>query len=93
MAMIKMLLKAPLVGFRSIMKAVDKDYVKRKTAKRTGECRKCGDCCSDCDYLDQKTRLCKVYDNRPRVFCYKDFPLSKFDQDIWEVRNCGYKFK
>jgi len=77
---------------RSIRKLVDKNYIKNKLKKRKGRCRKCGQCCKGCIYLDKKTNLCRTYKSRP-WFCYKDFPLDKFDQKLWNVKNCGYKFK
>jgi Fe-S-cluster containining protein len=75
------------------MQLVDTSYIKKKTEKREGKCRKCGKCCGNCRFLDKKTRLCKVYGNRPRILCYREFPLSKTDQKVWEVENCGYRFR
>lgn len=73
------------------MKTIDKNYVNKKINKRTGQCKKCGKCCEDCEFLDKKTKLCKTYENRP-WFCYKEFPLDKLDLKIWNIKNCGYRF-
>lgn len=74
-------------------KQKNKNYVKNQIKKRKGKCKRCGECCKNCSYLDKKTKLCKIYKNRP-WFCYKDFPLDKIDQKIWGVEKiCGYKFK
>jgi hypothetical protein len=71
-----------------------KDYPKNKLKKRKGKCKKCGECCRGCFFLDNKTKLCKIYKNRPRFICHKDFPLDKEEQRIWQVEKvCGYKFK
>lgn len=89
--MVRTLLKLPDKLIRKLMQAINKDYVKNKLMKRKGSCRKCGECCGNCRFLDKKTRLCKVYKHRPRT-CYKEFPLDNLDKKIWEVKNCGYSF-
>jgi Na+-translocating ferredoxin:NAD+ oxidoreductase RnfC subunit len=74
-------------------KMIDKDYVKNKLEKRRRKCKKCGKCCKGCSLLDTKTKLCKVYKNRPWA-CFKEFPLDRFDQKMWDVeRTCGYRFE
>ncbi len=77
---------------RRIMQLINKDHIKNKLAKRKGECKKCGKCCGDCTFLDKKTKLCTVHENRPWN-CYRDFPLDRLDQKIWNVRDCGYNFE
>jgi len=69
----------------------DKNYIKNKLKKRRGKCKKCGQCCRGCFFLDKKTNLCRTYKRRP-FFCYKDFPIDKRDQEAWCVKNCGYSF-
>ena len=86
-----MLLKFPDKLIRKLMRFFDKDYVNKKLAKRKGNCNKCGECCGNCRFLNQKTRLCKVYKSRPWT-CYDDFPLDKLDKRIWGVKKCGYHF-
>ncbi|MCX8158990.1 MAG: hypothetical protein N3D20_01725 [Candidatus Pacearchaeota archaeon] len=77
---------------RKIMLLINKDYVIKKIVKRRGKCLKCGKCCIGCEYLNKKTRLCKVYKNRPN-WCHKDFPIDEFDKVVFGVRNnCGYWF-
>jgi len=88
----KLLLKAPTKAARKFMQLIDHDYLKKKLAKRNGKCRKCGQCCGNCRFLDKKTRLCKRYTKRPWT-CYKEFPLDKLDKKTWGVKNCGYKFR
>ncbi len=78
---------------RSFMQIVDKGYIRKKIAKRRGKCMKCGECCSGCKFLDEKTNLCKVYGDRPGISCYRGFPLDRLDQKIFGVeKTCGYKF-
>jgi len=76
---------------RRIMQFINKDHIKNKLAKRKGECKKCGICCGDCKFLNKKTKLCTIHENRPWN-CYRDFPLDKLDQKIWGVKDCGYSF-
>jgi hypothetical protein len=85
------LLKIPKVLFGSFMQLFDKDYTKNKLKKRKGKCKKCGECCRGCKFLNKKTKLCKVYKKRPHL-CYKAFPIDKLDQKIWKVKDCGYHF-
>lgn len=92
MPIINSLLKAPTKAARKLSQLIDKDYFKKKLAKRRGKCRKCGDCCGNCRFLDKKTKLCKIYKKRPWN-CYQEFPLDKLDQKIWAVKKCGYKFR
>jgi len=87
-----MLFRLPLVLIRSLMQFFSKDYIKNKLKKRKGKCKKCGQCCRGCRHLDKKTKLCKTYKNRP-LLCYKEFPLGRLDQKIWNVKNCGYRFE
>ena len=78
---------------RGFMKAVDKNYVEKKLAGRKGKCLRCGLCCKGCKFLDEKTKMCKVYNNRPWT-CHKDFPLDEFDQRVFGVeKSCRYTFK
>lgn len=77
---------------KRLIQLIDKDYIKNRLKKRKGSCRKCGECCKRCIHLDKSTKLCKVYNSRP-ILCYKEFPLDKLDQKIWNVKNCGYNFK
>ena len=86
------LLKFPDKLIRKLILLFDKDYVKKKIGRRKGSCKKCGECCGNCRFLDSKTRLCKVYNKRPWT-CYKDFPLDDMDKRIWAVEKCGYKFR
>lgn len=89
----KSLLKPFVVLFKRIMQLIDKNYLKNKLKKRTGKCIKCGKCCGKCKYLDKKTKLCRIHNKRPSISCYSEFPLDKADQKLWNVKNCGYKFK
>lgn len=73
------------------MELVDKDYVKKKLARRKGQCLKCGQCCKGCKHLDGKTKLCNVYNNRPE-WCHKDFPINELDKKVFDVDKCGYGF-
>lgn len=78
---------------RGLFQLADRNYIKNKLAKRRGKCKKCGECCKGCIFLNKRTNLCKIYTNRPRLFCYKEFPLDKLDQKIWGVEGkCGYSF-
>lgn len=86
------LLKLPNRIRRKVMQAVDKSYIDKKFAKRKGECLKCGKCCGKCKHLDEGTKLCRVYDERP-WFCHRDFPIDKMDQKVFGVRDCGYNFE
>ncbi|MGA2682812.1 MAG: hypothetical protein ABSF44_13550 [Candidatus Bathyarchaeia archaeon] len=90
MSNLKRLLRTPTAATRLFMMTIDKNYLKKKLAKRTGKCLHCGDCCVNCHFLDSG-KLCKVYSNRP-FLCYKEFPVGKFDQYMWNVRRCGYEF-
>lgn len=85
------LLKIPNKLRREFMQFIDKNYLNKKLSKRKGQCKKCGQCCMNCKFLDKKTNLCKTYENRP-WFCHKDFPLDKLDQKVWKIKNCGYNF-
>ena len=81
------------VLFKRTMQLIDKNYLKNKLKKRTGKCKKCSKCCGNCRHLNKQTKLCKIYNKRPIFFCYKEFPLDKSDQKLWNVTNCRYKFK
>ena len=77
---------------RKLMLVIDKNYVKKKLAKRKGKCKRCGQCCLNCECLDKETKLCKVYDNRPDL-CHKDFPIDEFDKRVFNVEGkCGFEF-
>ena len=76
---------------RNSMQLIDKNYIKNKLKKRKGKCKKCGKCCKGCKHLN-KENLCKTYKNRP-FYCHKEFPIDKLDQKIFNIKNCGYKFK
>lgn len=89
--------------FRELLKPLDyfrrefiyffyKDYYKNKLKKRNGKCKKCGKCCGDCFYLNEKTNLCKIYKKRPAFLCHKDFPLDNVDLWLWDIKDCGYSF-
>ncbi len=69
---------------------IDKDYIKKKIKKRKGQCNRCGECCKRCKYL--KKNKCVIY-NKRLWFCYKEFPLDKFDILIFGVKKCGYRFQ
>lgn len=56
---------------------------------RTGDCKKCGQCCRTCGYKVGKE--CSVYDRRP-AWCLKDFPRSEVDLYDWGIKDCGYRF-
>lgn len=60
-------------------------------SKFTGKCLKCGDCCEwvKCPQLDKATRLCKIYNKRPKV-CRKH-PCQEIE--ISEVDCKGFKSK
>jgi hypothetical protein len=90
MSKLRRLLRTPTLATRLLMITIDKNYFKKKLAKRTGKCLRCGDCCLGCPFLDNN-KLCRVYKNRP-FFCLKEFPVVKFDQYVWNVRRCGYEF-
>jgi len=87
----KLILKPFIFLKANVSKRIDKTYLNKKLEKRKGKCKKCGQCCKYCKLLDKNTKLCKVYKNRP-ILCYKDFPLDKLDQKVWNVNNCGYLF-
>ncbi len=88
----KSLLKPFFVLSRKFMQLIDKDYIKNKLKKRKGNCKRCGKCCGKCKHLDKTTKLCKIHTSRPAL-CYKEFPLDKSDQKLWNAKKCGYKFK
>jgi hypothetical protein len=88
----KSLLTWPIKLKNDFLCLIDKNYIEKKLKKRKGKCKKCGKCCGNCKFLDKKTGLCLVYNKRSKVFCYQNFPLSKLDQKVWGVKNCGYKF-
>jgi Fe-S-cluster containining protein len=77
---------------RNLLRSINKNYINDKLKKRTGSCKKCGKCCKSCWHLNKKTNLCKVYDKRP-WFCYKDFPIEKYDKKLWKIQDCGYEFE
>ena len=88
------LLQLPAYLYQQLRISLDKNYVNKKIEKRIGKCKKCGRCCKGCWYLDKKTKLCKVYPNRPTFVCYREFPLTQFDQKVWALeKKCNYKFK
>lgn len=93
--MLKKDLQRTGVGIKIVLKRVfDKDYIKKKIKKRRGKCKKCGKCCRGCFFLDKKIKLCRIYNSRPGLFCYREFPLDKRDQELWQVeKTCGYSFK
>lgn len=76
---------------RNFMQLTKKDYIINKMKKRKGYCKKCGQCCKGCNYLDKKTNFCKVYNKRP-FYCHKQFPIDNLDQKVFRVKNCGYSF-
>jgi hypothetical protein len=84
------LLKLPDKLGRSYLQFIDAEYIANKLKKRRGACKKCGDCCRHCRLLG-KDNLCTVYEKRP-FLCYREFPLDRLDQKIWEVKDCGYTF-
>ena len=86
------ILKIPNKLRRDFMILINKNHIKNKILKRKGKCKKCGKCCKGCTYLDEKTKLCKVYSKRPD-FCYKEFPLDEMDKKVFNVKNCGFYFK
>lgn len=88
----KQLIKLPLRIQRGFLKLIDSKYVEKKMQKRTGKCKKCGNCCKGCKFLDKKTHLCTTYNHRPFA-CYKEFPLSNFDKKVWKVPDCGFNFQ
>ncbi|MFA5992576.1 MAG: YkgJ family cysteine cluster protein [Candidatus Pacearchaeota archaeon] len=77
---------------RDFKKLTNKNYIQDKINKRKGECKKCGQCCENCKFLDKTTNLCKVYETRP-FYCHQEFPLDKTDQKIWKIKSCGYSFE
>jgi len=77
---------------RRFRQLIDKGYIKKKLEKRLGECNRCGKCCKGCRHLDKETNLCRIYNNR-NFMCYTEFPLDDLDKKIWNVKNCGYKFR
>jgi hypothetical protein len=83
------LLKSVNLFRRLIMQSLIPDYVNKKLKKRKGKCKKCGQCCRGCKHL--KNNKCPIYKKRP-FYCYKEFPIDKFDQKVYDVKNCGYKF-
>jgi len=91
MQIIRSIIKIPNMLRRRIMILVDKDYISKKLAKRRGRCRKCGQCCIGCRHLD-KDKLCKTYGNRPAL-CHQQFPIDSLDQNVWGVKDCGYRFE
>jgi hypothetical protein len=86
------ILKPINVLTRRLIQLTSKNYIKKKLQKRIGKCNQCGKCCTGCRHLDKKTKLCKIY-NKRNFMCYKEFPLDDLDKKIWNVKNCGYKFK
>ena len=75
---------------RVFMKTVNRGYIKNKSKKRKGFCKRCGQCCKGCNYFKEKN--CIIYKNRP-WWCHKDFPIDKLDQKVFGVKNCGFKFR
>ena len=78
-------------------------YVKRSTATRTGECKRCGVCChlvaNKCGFLqlhDDATSSCRVYGLRCTPNCWI-FPIDArdiADRDLVAPPGvtCGYSF-
>ncbi|MBP8625041.1 MAG: YkgJ family cysteine cluster protein [Methanothrix sp.] len=58
-------------------------------AKRSGECVRCGRCCSLCLAHDGKNKRCRIYRIRPGI-C-KAFPLTP--EDVAGIHTCGFHFK
>jgi len=66
------------------------------------ECQKCGACCEilpkelfgkECEYYDKKTRLCRIYENRPDI-CHARHPFgeeftSKCCEYLRDIRKCS----
>jgi len=92
MQFIRQIIKIPNMLRRRIMVLIDRDYIRKKIAKRSGKCRKCGQCCTGCRHLG-KDKLCKAYKKRPAIVCHQQFPIDSLDQKVWGVKNCGYRFK
>jgi hypothetical protein len=86
------ILKPINVLVRRMNNLANKNYTKNKLKKRIGKCNKCAECCKGCRHLDKNTKLCKIYKTR-NFMCYKEFPLDDLDKKIWNVKDCGYKFK
>ncbi len=86
------LMKLSSVLKRNIMPLFDKEYVWKKLQSRKGECKRCGQCCRGCPFLNAETKLCKRYSDRPPGMCFKEFPLDEKDQRAWGVQDCGYSF-
>jgi hypothetical protein len=55
---------------------------------RTGECNRCGACCTDCKDADRSSEMvvCTIYEDRPR--CCKEFP----EMPPIQFNTCGYRF-
>lgn len=77
-------------AYRIYMYSIGHYKLKKYITARKGKCKKCGSCCSGCDFLDKKTNLCKDFEIAKQIGCTV-YPISRFDQ----VRNgvedvCGY---
>jgi len=69
---------------------LSKKSIEERLAKRKGQCRKCGQCCTGCKYLTQN-QLCEVYEKRSK-WCHKDFPIDRIDIIAFGIKDCGYSF-
>ncbi|OGS20424.1 MAG: hypothetical protein A2252_10320 [Elusimicrobia bacterium RIFOXYA2_FULL_39_19] len=72
-----------------------KKYFEKHKEKKTGNCKRCGNCCKiwyKCPFLEFKSKeaTCKIYKHRPAV-C-RIFPLNR--KDLEEISTkCGFHFE
>ena len=69
-------------------------YFRRKEVldareRRSGECARCGKCCSLCIFHNPAAKACRIYKYRPEI-C-RVFPLTH--EDVENVPSCGFHFK
>lgn len=76
--------------YRIYMYTLGHYKLKKYITTRKGKCKKCGACCSGCNFLDKKTNLCKDFEIAKQMGCVL-FPISPFDQKRVGVEKiCGF---
>ena len=78
----------------------EKEYIIESLKNRKGNCdwQKCKGCCGDllikCKEFDEKTGLCKVWENEKKMLCgggiIKEYPFDERDKSLRTRKKCTY---